>query len=75
MSRPLVTIYNEKGEATPAQAKMPAVFKASVRPDIVTFVHDQLRRNRRQAYAVSAEAGNYKTIFPFLLYDHNNFYF
>jgi large subunit ribosomal protein L4e len=58
MSRPLVTIYSEKGEATPAQIKMPAVFRAPIRPDIVNFVHDQIRRNRRQAYAVSVEAGH-----------------
>lgn len=57
MSRPLVTIYSEKGESTPAQIKMPAVFRAPIRPDIVNFVHDQIRRNRRQAYAVSVEAG------------------
>jgi len=59
MARPLVTVYNEKGEATPVQIKMPAVYRAPVRPDIVNFVHDQLRRNTRQAYAVSKEAGKF----------------
>jgi large subunit ribosomal protein L4e len=58
MSRPLVTIYSEKGEATQTQIKMPAVFRAPIRPDIVSFVHDQIRRNKRQAYAVSVEAGH-----------------
>lgn len=58
MARPLVTVYNEKGEATPMQIKMPAVYRAPIRPDIVNFVHDQIRRNHRQAYAVSKEAGH-----------------
>lgn len=58
MARPLVTVYNEKGEVTPLQIKMPAVYRAPIRPDVVNFVHDQLRRNTRQAYAVSRQAGH-----------------
>jgi len=58
MARPLVTVYNEKGESTPVQIKMPEVYRAPIRPDIVSFVHDQIRRNKRQAYAVSKEAGH-----------------
>lgn len=58
MARPLVTVYNEKGEATPVQIKMPQVYKVPIRPDIVSFTHDQIRRNKRQAYAVSSEAGH-----------------
>uniref|UniRef100_A0A915HDV7 Ribosomal protein L4 n=1 Tax=Romanomermis culicivorax TaxID=13658 RepID=A0A915HDV7_ROMCU len=58
MARPLITVYNEKGEATPVQIKLPEVFRAPIRPDIVNFVHDQIRRNKRQPYAVSKEAGH-----------------
>ena len=56
-TRPLVSVYNEKNEATGAQIKLPAVFRAPIRPDIVSFIHDQVRKNKRQAYAVSTVAG------------------
>ena len=58
MSRPLVTVYNEKNEASGQQVKLPGVFKAPIRPDVVNFIHDQIRKNRRQAYAVSVTAGH-----------------
>ncbi|KAL3108635.1 hypothetical protein niasHT_015557 [Heterodera trifolii] len=57
-SRPLVSIYNEKNEPTGKQIKLPAVFRAPIRPDIVSFIHDQIRKNKRQAYAVSTAAGH-----------------
>lgn len=57
-TRPLVSVYNEKNEPTGNQIKLPAVFRAPIRPDIVNFVHDQLRKNKRQAYAVSTAAGH-----------------
>jgi len=57
-SRPLVTVYNEKNETTQTQIKLPAVFNAPIRPDIVNFIHDQVRKNKRQPYAVSVEAGH-----------------
>ena len=55
-ARPLVTVYNEKNEATQSQIKLPAVFRAPIRPDIVNFIHDQVRKNKRQPYAVAKEA-------------------
>jgi large subunit ribosomal protein L4e len=36
---------------------MPEVFTAPIRPDIVGFVHTNMRKNSRQAYAVKFEAG------------------
>lgn len=57
-SRPLVTIYDEKAQATKTTIHLPAVFRAPIRPDIVNFVHDQVAKNRRQPYAVSAKAGH-----------------
>lgn len=56
-ARPLVTVYDDKSEATDSQIKLPGVFRAPLRPDIVSFIHDQIRKNRRQPYAVSTEAG------------------
>jgi len=37
---------------------LPAVFKTSVRPDLINFVHTNMHKNKRQAYAVSAKAGH-----------------
>ncbi|KAJ1364713.1 60S ribosomal protein L4 [Parelaphostrongylus tenuis] len=56
-ARPLVTVYNEKYEAMETQLKLPAVFRSPLRPDIVSFVHDQMYRNKRQAHGVSTLAG------------------
>jgi large subunit ribosomal protein L4e len=56
-ARPLVSVYSEKNETTQAQLKLPAVFKAPIRPDIVSFIHEQVRKNKRQPYAVNVDAG------------------
>lgn len=56
-ARPLVTVYNEKSEATKSQLRLPAVYRAPIRPDVVSFIHDMVRKNKRQPYAVSTEAG------------------
>jgi len=53
-ARPQVTVQTEgKG----AQLEMPAVFLAPIRPDIVQFVHTNMRKNARQAYGVFDDAG------------------
>ncbi|XP_014373749.1 60S ribosomal protein L4 [Alligator sinensis] len=57
-ARPLISIYSEKGETSGKNVTMPAVFKAPIRPDIVNFVHTNLRKNNRQPYAVSELAGH-----------------
>lgn len=57
-ARPLVTIYSENAEATSSHVKLPAVFKAPIRPDLVNFVHAEIRKNSRQPYAVSEKAGH-----------------
>ena len=56
-ARPLVTVYNEKSEATDKKVLLPSVFRAPIRPDVVSFVHDQVAKNRRQASGVSIQAG------------------
>ena len=38
--------------------KLPAVFSAPIRPDLVSFVHTNIAKNARQAYAVSENAGH-----------------
>nr|XP_009943746.1 PREDICTED: 60S ribosomal protein L4-like [Opisthocomus hoazin] len=57
-ARPLISVYSEKGEASGKNVTLPAVFKAPIRPDIVNFVHTNLRKNNRQPYAVSELAGH-----------------
>lgn len=57
-TRPLVSVYTEKNEATKGNTiVLPAVFKAPIRPDVVNEIHQLMRRNNRQPYAVSEEAG------------------
>ena len=53
----LVTVYDEKYEATQSQLRLPSVFRTPIRPDMVSFIVDQVRRNKRQAHAVNTKAG------------------
>lgn len=55
--RPLVTVFGDDGKVT-EQTKMPGVFKAPIRQDVVQFVHTYMRKNKRQPYAVSRFAGH-----------------
>lgn len=57
-ARPLITVYSEKNEATGTNVKLPAVLKAPIRIDLVNFVHTNMRKNRRQPYAVNRYAGH-----------------
>merc|ERR1711939_231979 len=56
-ARPVVTVQSTSDEAG-KQVQLPAVFLAPIRPDIVTFVHTSMNKNRRQAYAVNKDAGH-----------------
>merc|ERR1711934_870081 len=56
-ARPCVTVQGA-GSDKPTQLAMPSVFLAPIRPDIVTFVHTSMTKNRRQAYAVNKDAGH-----------------
>jgi large subunit ribosomal protein L4e len=51
-------VYDDKSVATKTTVKLPAIFTAPIRPDIVSFIHDQISKNRRQPYAVSTKAGH-----------------
>lgn len=58
-SRPLVSVYSDKNEQVKDKnISLPAVFKAPIRPDVVNDVHQLMRRNKRQPYAVSEQAGH-----------------
>ncbi|KAI9731920.1 MAG: hypothetical protein M1834_004371 [Cirrosporium novae-zelandiae] len=53
-ARPTVTIQGTSGETHP----LPEVFKAPIRPDIVSDVHTGMAKNKRQPYCVSEKAGH-----------------
>merc|ERR1712057_5456 len=57
-ARPCVTIQGAGTDDKPSQVAMPSVFLAPIRPDVVHFVHSNMSKNRRQAYAVSKDAGH-----------------
>jgi len=55
----LVSVHTiGSGDEAPSQSALPDVFLAPIRPDIVQFVHTNMRKNARQAYAVNTEAGH-----------------
>lgn len=56
-ARPLINVYTETSEVSKNKVRLPGVFKAPIRPDIVSYVHDQMSKNRRQPYAVNELAG------------------
>nr|CAX76047.1 putative ribosomal protein L4 [Schistosoma japonicum] len=58
VTRPIVNVYGVNGTSTGATIKMPAVFTTPLRLDLLNFVHDQMRKNSRQPYAVSTKAGH-----------------
>ncbi|KAG2223419.1 hypothetical protein INT45_001725, partial [Circinella minor] len=57
-ARPVINVYSESGKGANGTVALPAVFKAPIRPDIVNFVHTNMAKNKRQAYAVSEKAGH-----------------
>ncbi|XP_031503526.1 60S ribosomal protein L4-like [Nymphaea colorata] len=61
-ARPLVIVQSLEGDmaidGAAASVPLPDVLRAPIRPDIVSFVHDNLSKNRRQPYAVSRRAGH-----------------
>eukprot|EP00695_Tsukubamonas_globosa_P000069 TRINITY_DN1056_c0_g1_i1.p2 TRINITY_DN1056_c0_g1~~TRINITY_DN1056_c0_g1_i1.p2 ORF type:complete len:203 (-),score=90.16 TRINITY_DN1056_c0_g1_i1:1-528(-) len=56
-ARPLVNVWSVSDAKTVAQVPLPHVYNAPIRPDVVNFVHDQISKNSRQAYAVNTKAG------------------
>jgi len=57
-ARPLIGVYNERGEPSGHTVSLPAVFKAPIRTDVVNGVHFDMLKNTRQPYCVSEKAGH-----------------
>ncbi|KAJ6913765.1 60S ribosomal protein L4-like [Populus alba x Populus x berolinensis] len=63
-ARPLVSVQplpaslNDLATDSVTTVALPDVMKASIRPDIVNFVHSNISKNSRQPYAVSKKAGH-----------------
>eukprot|EP00804_Cyclotella_cryptica_P013463 CCRYP_005188-RA/>CCRYP_005188-RA protein AED:0.34 eAED:0.34 QI:286/1/1/1/0/0/2/80/382 len=55
-ARPLVSIFSLTGEKS-GETTLPEVMSAPIRTDIVQFVHINMNKNHRQAYAVNIHAG------------------
>jgi len=55
-ARPLITVFSVSGDKV-GETALPAVMSAPLRPDLVQFVHTNMNKNNRQAYAVSIKAG------------------
>merc|ERR1719297_75389 len=51
-------VYDTKNANTPQTVCLPAVFRAPVRPDIVSFIHHEIAKNKRQPYCVNVDAGH-----------------
>jgi len=56
-ARPLLTVYGMDGKPSKRRIALPDVMLTPVRADLVRFVHDQIQKNRRQAYAVLNQEG------------------
>jgi large subunit ribosomal protein L4e len=57
-ARPLIGVHSDKNTPTGTTVCLPAVFRAPVRPDIVSLIHNNVAKNKRQPYCVSEPAGH-----------------
>merc|ERR1711973_705464 len=57
-ARPLISVYDDKSASTGTSVCLPAVFRAPVRPDIVSTIHNEMAKNKRQPYCVNVDAGH-----------------
>merc|ERR1712088_686742 len=57
-ARPLITVYDDKNASSGSTVCLPAVFRAPVRPDIVSTIHNEIAKNKRQPYCVNRDAGH-----------------
>jgi large subunit ribosomal protein L4e len=56
-ARPSVSVYSQAGDSVVGTTPLPAVFTAPIRSDVVQFVHTNMAKNSRQAYAVNRLSG------------------
>jgi len=57
-ARPTVSVYSASDNSVSGSVKLPGVFTAPIRPDIVNFVHTNMAKNHRQAYGIMFQAGH-----------------
>merc|ERR1712117_205286 len=57
-ARPLIGVHSDKNAPTGTTVCLPAVYKAPIRPDIVTMIHNEIAKNHRQPYSVNVDAGH-----------------
>ena len=61
-ARPVVSVLDSAdGTTVKSSLKLPEVFTAPIRLDVVQHVQRDMAKNKRQAYAVSLEAGHMAT--------------
>jgi large subunit ribosomal protein L4e len=59
-ARPVVSVLDSAdGTTVKSSLKLPEVFTAPIRLDVVQHVQRDMAKNKRQAYAVSLEAGTF----------------
>jgi large subunit ribosomal protein L4e len=56
-ARPTVSVYSASEDKVTGTVPLPAVFTAPIRNDIVQFVHTNMAKNNRQAYADNRLSG------------------
>lgn len=56
-ARPVVSIYKAGDDGKAGTTPMPAVLCSPLRPDLVRYIHMNMSKNKRQAYALSPKAG------------------
>lgn len=56
-ARPSVSVYSASSDSVVGTVPLPAVFTAPIRNDVVQFVHTNMAKNSRQAYAVNRLSG------------------
>ncbi|KAJ3193731.1 hypothetical protein HK101_004275 [Irineochytrium annulatum] len=57
-ARPVVSVFSTSDNSVATTVALPGVFTAPIRADVVNFVHTNMAKNKRQAYAVSVKAGH-----------------
>merc|ERR1712117_981685 len=57
-ARPLIGVHSDKNAPTGTTVCLPSVYKAPIRPDIVTMIHNEIAKNHRQPYSVNVDAGH-----------------
>jgi len=56
-ARPTVSVYSTTEDKVTGTVPLPAVFLSPIRTDVVQFVHTNMAKNARQAYAVNRLSG------------------